>query len=376
MLKRILIMVIILVIVFGGIFYSKHYMMNKYVEPMLNRKMPPTLVSTVPATAQTWTPSLSAVGTLVAVHGVDVSPEVAGTVQSINFESGQMVKKGDLLVQLDTAVDQENLKKLEAQLSLDKSNYERYKSIYDTKVISASDMQKMESTYKQSDAAANSQKALIAEKSIRAPFAGKVGIRKVNLGQYVSPGTVVVGLQSLDPLYVNFSLPEQNIPSISNGQNLTVSSADQPSDSGDSDIGTGAVQVNTTPQTIPTYDGHIIAIDSSINKETRTVLVQAIVPNPKHALLPGAFVQVNVMLPVQQKVITIPQTAVTYTLYGNTVYVVKDDKGVKTAVPVTVQTGAKKGDVVAITSGIKEGDLVVTDGQVKLHPGSEVVLKK
>ena len=266
--KRMTIMVIALVIVFGAIFgwgMVKNYYTRKF---LANYKPPPATVSAAKVVETAWNPTLKAVGTLTAVYGVNVSSQTTGMINKILFNSGQLVKKGQVLIQLDDAVDQRDLQNFEAQLQVAKLKYDRYLKLKGTQALSQEAIDEAQSAYMQAKAQVAKAQALINQKTIRAPFDGKIGIRQVNLGQYIQPGANVASLQSLDPLLVQFSLPEQDLNVVKVGQPIQV-------------------KVDSSPGKV--YPGVVSAINSEVDQQTRSILIQARVPNPRYALYPGSF---------------------------------------------------------------------------------------
>lgn len=329
-----------------------HLYLSRYQEP-------PVYVSTVKAETKTWRPFLSAVGSLKASNGVDVNAEVSGQILLIDFQSGQHVKQGDLLVQLNDDVDQKTLERDEAKLRFDKIDYERKELLLKENAVARTAVDAAKATYLQSLAAVASDNVMINQKKIRAPFAGKIGIRQVNVGQYITTGTGIVTLQTLNPLYVDFSLPEQDLPKIKTDQPITL-------------------KVDAYPNEL--FEGKITAINSMVDVNTRSIAVRATIPNGNESLYPGLFADVQVILPKVDNVITVPQSAISYSLYGDSIYVVeqkgKDKKGTPELIAVQkyVKTGERRGNVVAVLSGIKVGDIVVSSGQLKLHPNARVLI--
>ena len=345
------------VFIFVGtfVFYGvKLFMIHSF---MKNYQEPPVFVSTTKVVAQTWNPYLSAVGSLKASNGVEVNSEVNGQISALNFESGQDVKQGDLLVQLNDDVDQQALLRDEATLRFNKIDYTRKQTLLKENAVAKSAVDAAKAAYLQAMAAVASDNVLIAQKKIKAPFAGRLGIRQVNIGQYITTGTAIVSLQALNPLYVDFSLPEQDLPLLKTDQAVTVS-------------------VDAYPNQL--FEGKLSAINSAVDVNTRSIAVRATIPNEKEILYPGLFAKVRVILPQQENVLTLPQTAVTYSLYGDSVYVVEtkgqDKKGkpILIAVQKYVRVGDRRDDVVSIIEGVKAGETVVTSGQVKLHPNARV----
>lgn len=317
---------------------------------------PPVTVSALQARAEVWTPTLDAVGSLRAVEGVRVAAEVPGRVAKIAFASGQTVAKDDLLVQLDDSADRAHLDGLVAEEKLAQLHLQRTRKLYAARSVSKSNLDEAQANYDRARAQVDEQRALIAKKAIRAPFAGRIGIRLIDLGQYLSAGQEVVTLQSLNPIYVDFDLPEQDLPRIRVGQPVIV--------------GTDAFPKSR-------ISGEITAVAPEVTRSTRSFGVRAQLPNPEGRLLPGMFANVSVVLPERHSVVTLPQTAIDYSPYGNSVYLVHEEKTksgetVKVVRRVFVETGAKRGDQVAIEKGVSVGDVVVTAGQLKLENGARV----
>lgn len=353
------IIILILVVIFGGTFgfdAVKRHFIKKFFSTFTP---PPVAVSAIKAKAETWNPSISAPGTLEAVNGVEVNSRVAGQIVAVHFRSGQMAAKGQSLIQLDAAIDKERLKTDLAQLKLTKLNYQRNLRLLKRNAISKSVLDLQFSNYQKAKAAVASDRLSIEYKNIRAPFAGKLGISKVDLGQYVTPGQALVGLQALNPLFVDFTLPQQDLNKIYQGQTVKIHSDAYPDDK---------------------FQGKIVAIDSSVTVDTRNVMIRAQFPNPGNKLLPGQFVDVSVILPAKQNVVTVPQTAISYNLYGDFIYVIVEKGKTKKGKPKLiaeqrfVKPGPRRGSVAAILSGIKKGDLVVTSGQIKLRNKAQVVI--
>jgi membrane fusion protein, multidrug efflux system len=361
--KRMTIMLIAVGLLIGGLVgfnFFKGYMMQKY---MGKGPQSPATVSAMKAEYQLWQPQLNAVGTLRAVRGVDVTTEVAGLVRSINFKSGDEVKAGQVLAQLNADSDIAQLHSLEAAAELASTVYERDKAQLAAEVISKAQVDTDAGDLKSKRAQVAQQQAVVEKKTLRAPFAGKLGISIVNPGQYLNPADKLVTLQTLDPIYVDFYLPQQQLPQVAIGQALTL-----------------------TTDTYPgvAFTGKINAINSKIDTSTRNVQVEATMPNAKRQLLPGMFANVRVNSGDENRYLTLPQTAITFNPYGNTVFVVKasdkkedkDEKGNARllAQQVFVTTGPTRGDQVAILKGIEPGTQVVTSGQVKLKNGTPLIV--
>ncbi|WP_250655337.1 efflux RND transporter periplasmic adaptor subunit [Alkalimarinus coralli] len=366
MLKRMSIMIIILAIVFGGIFwflgYFKPKMVNQYFSSF---QPPPVSVSSATAETSSRTPFLESTGTVIAVQEVVVTTEVAGLIQSINFKSGQDVDKGALLVKLDTSVDQAELKGLIASGKLAEANFKRDKQLIERKAVSSLDYETSLASLSTAEANIESQKATISKKSIRAPFSGKLGIRKVDLGEYLQAGSPIVSLQALDQVYVNFSLPEHHFSQVRLGQ-------------------TAIVTVAAWPE--KEFKGQITAIDSRISEATRNFTIQATIDNPEHELLPGMFSEVRLITGQPRDLVTVPEQAVERKLYGTSVFVISEtnaepapDSGEEAKTVLTVErryikTGLTLDGYVEVISGLEDGEQVVVAGQLKLQNGSHVVI--
>ena len=317
---------------------------------------PPAAVTTVVVKAQTWQPVLSAVGSMKAVNGVVLSTDLAGIVAEIAFESGAPVKKGDLIVKLDTQQEEAQLRSATAKLSLAKTDLVRKRDLIAKKAIAESEFDTAESQLLQMEASVEEMKALVARKRITAPFDGLAGIRQVNLGQYLQPGAPIAPIESLDPIYVEFSLPQQQFDSIAIGKKLRI----------------GASGI-----TGKHFEGEITAIDSRIDETTRNVTIQGTIKNPAHELRPGMFVSVEVFLPEKEGVLAIPSSAIAYAPYGDSVYVIRDATGAdgkagKEVLQQFVKLGPKRGDQVSVVSGIKDGDEIVSSAVFKLRPNAPV----
>lgn len=329
------------------LYYISHY------EP------PPVTISATTATAQNWQSYLTSVGTVTAINGVDISSEASGTVKEIHFVSGQFVNQGDLLVQLDTSVEQAQLSDNEARLKLSQINYDRDKTLLKKNVAAQSVVDTDFANLQQAQAGVDAVKARIQQKTITAPFSGKIGIRQINIGEYVPAGNAMVTLQTLDPLYVQFNLPEQYVPQLY---------LQQPVD----------VDVNLNSNTNHAIRGNITAINAKVDQSTRNILVQATIPNKSLQLYPGMFALVKIWLRQQNNVITLPQTAISYSLHGDSVFLIQN-KGKKKHPDLFVtrqyvKVGERRGDVVVIEHGLKAGDQVATSGQLKLQNDTHVVI--
>ncbi|HQT64452.1 MAG: efflux transporter periplasmic adaptor subunit [Acidocella sp. 20-57-95] len=358
MIKRLIIMLVLVAVVLGGVFgfgAFKGIMIGKFLATLAN---PPQTVATITAAETAWQPSMNAIGSVVAINGANVSAEIAGIVDSVNFKSGDNVPKGALLVTLRPNNDNAVLAQLQATAKLDGINYQRDLKQFQADAVSQAQVDTDRATFEAAQAQVAAQQALIEEKQIRAPFAGTLGIRQVDVGQYLTAGTQIVTLQQLNPLYVDFYVPQQALAQISVGQPVTAT-------------------VDAFPGV--TFTGTIESINAAVDTTTRTIQVRATISNDGLKLRPGMFASVDIGVGQPQNFITLPQTAITYNPYGDTVYVVvsgKDANGkdTLTAKQQFVEVGATRGDQIAITKGLNVGDVVVTAGQLKLHQGAVVVI--
>lgn len=352
--KRMIMMLTIVGILFGGIFAWKMFsaiMMKRYFATM---KEPAVTVSTTTVKKSLWQTDLKSVGSLRAIVGVNVTTELAGMVQKIYFTPGSTVRDGDVLVQLNADAEIGQLHSLEAQTELAKITYRRDQLQYKVNAISKQTLDSDEWNLKNLQGQTAEQAATVAKKTIRAPFAGKLGISNVNPGQYLNVGDKVTTLQTLNPILIDFYLPQQALAQLHVGQ-----------------------AVDVTSDTYPTihFRGAVTTIEPLVDKETRNVLVEASLENPKMQLSPGMFANVNVTIGAPENFLTLPQSAITFNPYGDIAYIVKEtgqeDAG-HLAKQVFLTTGETRGNQVQVLSGLKEGDVVVTSGQLKLKNNSPV----
>ena len=366
--KRMILMLVAALVIFGGVFGIKAMIgaqTNKFFD---NMPQPAVAVSSANARMQAWSDDAEAVGTFVAVNGADVTTESGGVVRSIEFDAGQPVRAGAVLVRLNSANEEATLRSLEASAKLAKVQADRWRKLGADKLVSLDDVQSKVTAAATAQAQVDAQRALIEQKTIRAPFSGVLGIRKVNLGQFVSPGDAIVSLQQLDPIYLDFSLPEQRIGQLVEGSMVRATVDAMP----------GAV-----------FDGKVTAIEPLVDPNTRNFKAQATVQNPDGKLRPGSFAHVGFALGGERQVVVIPQTAVSFNPYGNAVFVIskvkrKDGETDMQGKPLTgdklivtqrfVKTGATRGDLVAVTDGLKPGEQVVTSGLLKLRNDAEVTI--
>lgn len=392
--KRMTIMGIALGVVFGGLIAFNLIKSIIIRHAIANYKPPAVSISSAVAQTVDWQPTLSTIGNFVAINGVDISSETSGTVINIAFESGQYVTKNEALITIDDSVDKALLKSDQSKLTLQELNYKRQTDLFKRGATPSSSVDEAKANLQQAEAKVEQTQAQINHKHIVAPFDGRLGIRQINLGQYISPGqTTIVSLQSLDPLYLEFYLPEQLYKRIHPEQTITFSVAQFPN---------------------VLFEGKITAINSKIDLSTHNVQIQAQLPNcPMEALnnpaksplikthtetrgtklvvtcdtelnkknnirgftfIPGMFASIEINQPAKPNTIIVPSTAISYSLYGNSVYIIKKDKDVMTVKRVFVTTGEQQGNYTVIKKGINAGQLVVSTGDLKLQNGTQVVI--
>ncbi|MFL6516292.1 MAG: efflux RND transporter periplasmic adaptor subunit [Chthoniobacterales bacterium] len=321
--------------------------------------MPPTAVSSAVVKAEDWAPTLSAVGSISPVQGAVVAAELGGVVSQVEFQNGGEAKKGEVLIKLDTSSEEAQLRTAEADLELARANLDRARELSARKVVSKSELDAADSAFKQKQGMVENMRAFIGKKEVRAPFDGQLGIRQVNVGQMIPAGQQVVALTSLDPVYVDFALPQQNLSKLSTALEVQV-------------------QTDAVPGQI--FKGTLTAINSMVDAVTRNVPLQATLRNPDRALRPGMFAKVEVVLPEKHKTLVIPGSAVSYAPYGDSVYVIEKGKDPKTGKESqmlrqqVVRVGQARGDFIAVTEGLKEGEIVVSTGVFKLRNGMTVTV--
>jgi len=363
--RRMLIMlgvVLLVVLSLGG---YKAFSVYRQIQVFATPK-PPIDVAVVTANEQPWQSQLPAIGTLKALQGVDLSLEIAGTVKALQFESGQKVTAGQLLLQLDSDVEKALLGTAEAELGLAKIEHGRGSQLVGSQAISKGDFDRLAAQLKKAYASVAQLNAALAKKSILAPFSGTIGIRQVDVGDYLASGTMIATLQNLSSLYVDFYVPEQAVPKLAVGQ---------------------IAQVTVAAYPAQTFEAKISAINPKVDDATRNILVRATLPNPGGELLPGMFASLHVLLPGANTRVVVPESAISYTLYGNSVYVVvpkktaggepeKDAKGEPqwTVERRFVETGEHRNGRVVVSKGLSAGERVVSAGQLKLDTGAHVAI--
>ena len=354
-----LIFVLVVVAFAGPLAVVRGLQIKAMIAAGQNAVTPPTVVTASPVERDQWEDGITATGTLAAVQGVTVGAEVGGKVMKIAFEPGATVKAGDLLVQLDIATEEAQLHAAEASAALAKANLSRARELRENNTNSIAELDAADAQAKQATAQVENIRAVIAKKTVRAPFAGRLGLRLINLGQILRDGDPITTLQTLDPIYVNFPLPQQRLADLTVGQ---------------------AVRVTVDAAPGQKFEGKINAISPEIDPVTRNVRVQATLENGQEKLRAGMFANIDVVLPTKQDVLAIPATAVLYAPYGDTVFVVEDKKNEKTGAmekvvrSQIVRLGRTRGDFVAVVDGLKPGETIVTSGVFKIRAGMTVVI--
>ena len=356
MLKRMIVMLTVTLVIVAGLGFVKFQQIQTAIAQGAAFQPPPEAVTTVVAQQEEWPLTLSAIGTMAAVQGVTVSADLPGTVDRILFDSGRAVRAGDVLAILDTRQEQAQLAAIEARRELARLTFARVQELLHEKVISKAEFDRAEAELQQTEGQRGEVQAAIARKTIRAPFSGVLGLRQVNLGQYLAGGDPLVTLQSLNPIYVNFGVPQQSAGQIPVGRTVTLTTAD-----------VGGVE----------WRGRVTALDAMVDEATRNIQVQATVPNPDGKLRPGMFVQAEVLLGPRQPVIVLPASSINYAPYGDSVFVVteltgEDGKTYRGVRQQLVKVGPGRGDQVAIISGVTAGEEIVTSGLFKLRNGAAV----
>jgi membrane fusion protein (multidrug efflux system) len=357
--RKIIIAVTGLLVVVGILAGVKAMQIRALIKAGSSFTIPPETISAAEVKEETWESLVAAVGSVTAVQGVELKAELAGTVREINFESGGTAAQGQVLVRLDTATEQAQLRAAESRAELARLNLARAQDLQKQGVISQADFDTTQAAALTSVGDADAIKAAIAKKTIRAPFSGRLGIRSVNLGQFVHDGDPIVSLHSLDPVYVDFNLPEQQLAQIQREM---------------------PVRVTTDATQARVFDGKVTALNPEVNASTRNVKIQATVANKTGDLRPGMFARVQIVQPQPQSLLVIPSTAVLHAPYGDSVFVISDVKDEKSGQPVkqvqmtTVRLGESRGDLVAVTHGLKAGQTIATSGVFKLRNGSHVAI--
>ena len=351
--RKIIIATGIVLAIFAVLAGVKAWQIHTLITVSQEQAPPPETVATAVVQEEKWPDTLTAVGSISAKQGVTISPEIAGTVSEIDFESGATVDKGDLLIRLDTSLEQAQLRAIEAQVDLSRVNTERVRQLRVNNTVSQSELDTAEAALKQAEGNADAIRATIAKKTIRAPFAGQLGIRLVNLGELLDVGKPIVSLQALLPVYCDFSLPQQDLAKLRTGLQVRVTSDSYPGQM---------------------FEGALTAMNPDLDQTTRSVQLQATFENGDKRLQPGMFVRVEVVLPEEQTVLAVPSTAILSEPFGDSVYVIETNATNSTlsARQQFVHTGRTHGDFISVSSGLKAGDQVVSAGLFKLHNGTSV----
>ena len=356
--KRMILMLTLAAVAIGALGFEKVRQIQQGIAQAAAFQPPPEAVTTIVARQEKWSATLNAIGTLAAVQGVLVSADLPGIVERIDFQSGDSVQVGDVLVQLDTTQERAQLPAAESARDLAHLNFERLKSLVEEGAISRADYDRAAAEEKETEAKIGEIRATIARKAIRAPFSGILGIRQVNLGQYLSSGNAIVPLQSLDPIYVNFSVPQQEAENVPVGR---------------------SVRVTTSDSKTMEIEGQVTAVNSTVDEATRNFLIQATLSNSAKALRPGMFVQTEVVLGESRPVIPLPASAISYAPYGDSVFIVAKMKGpngetYRGVRQQFVTLGTSRGDQISVLTGVKPGDEVVSSGVFKLRNGAAVLI--
>lgn len=356
MAKRMFLMLGVVLLVIAGLGFVKYRQIQTAMAQGKSFVPPPDAITTVVTKRVTWPSTLEVIGTAAAIQGVTVSADLPGTVAKIHFESGQAVHAGDVLVELDTREERAQLAAAESDADLARINYGREQQLVKEGVVPRSEYDNAEAQQKSTEAKVGEIKATIERKTVRAPFSGILGIRQINLGQYLAAGQAIVSLQSLNPIYVNFGVPQQESPHVRTGSRLELTSDDLPG---------------------LKFAGRVTAIDSVVSETTRNIQVQATLPNPDERLRPGMFVEVNLSLGSNQEVIALPASAINYAPYGDSVFVVTsetDAKGNRKVRQQFVKIQGSRGDQVGVVTGLNPGQEVATSGVFKLRNGASVLV--
>lgn len=353
MLKKIFLTLAILVIVVGCVAGIKFLQIKFLIDSGGDYEQPPAFVTSASVIEETWKQTLDAVGSVSAVQGVTVTTEAAGKIEVIHFESGQTVKRGQLLAELDTSTEQAQLAAAQADMELASVNLERARKLRESNTVAQAELDTANAAYLAASAQVENLKAIIEKKKIIAPFEGRLGIRQINLGQFINNGEPIVSLQSLDPVYVDFSFPQQWVSKVEIGMTVEV-------------------RIDSYPDEL--FTGKLTTVNPEVSESTRTIGLQATFDNPEEKLLPGMFCQVAVVLPTKETLKVVPATSVVYASYGDSIFVITEKDGKKVVEQKIVRLGEKRGDFVAVTSDLEVGSEIVSTGAFKLRQGMRVEL--
>ena len=352
--SRFLIVIIFLGVVLGGIFGYKFYQFGQ-MEKQFSQPQPPAQISATMVKAENWTPELKAVGSVEAINGIEVANEVPGVVETISFESGDTVEKGDVLIRLDAAIDEAALRTRRAEAQLAEQEFKRVSDLLPKRAVSQSQYDEAKANFDAARARVNEAEAQLSKKVIRAPFNGKLGLRLIDQGEYIGTGTPIVEINMLNPIYVDYTLSEKELPRVARGYDVIAT-------------------VAAVPES--TFKGEVSAINTSVNPETRTVRIRATLENQDNLLRPGMFATVSTQQPEEREVVTVPRTAISYNTYGDFVFVVEEnDDGQLIVNRRTVQTGDTRDGRVAVIEGLQKGEQVVSKGLLRLRAGQRVEIQ-
>jgi len=350
MIRRLIIVILLLGLIFGGIFVLKQKQQRE-MQAMMAQPRPPATVAMAQVRLEHWQPGLRAVGSLSAVNGIDITPEVAGLVSQLRFKSGQQVKKGDVILQLDDQVDRATLAGLKADRRLAEIQFHRTRELLPRKAVSQSDFDAAKASFDSAEARLSEQQARIRQKTIRAPFSGLLGIRAVDVGKYLSPGARIVSLTALNPIYLDYALPERQYRQLALDQEVHA-------------------QLDAWPDEV--FIGKVTAIDSGLQQGSRTIRVRATLANPDGRLRPGMFAGVETLQGREEDRLTVPRTAISFNTYGNFVFVIQGHEGQLHVQRRQVETGAVRAGRVVISKGLNADERLVRSGLVKLGDGMPV----
>ncbi|MAL97624.1 efflux RND transporter periplasmic adaptor subunit [Hydrocarboniclastica marina] len=352
--SRFVVVILFLVLILGGIFGYKFYQIGQMKE-QFSQPQPPAVVAATTAETMSWQPSQKSVGSITAINGVEVANEVPGTIVEIGFESGQNVKAGDMLVRLDSAVDESAVSTRRAEARLAAREFSRLEELLPRRAVSQAEYDQAQANLEAAQARVKEAEAQLGKKTLRAPFAGTLGLRQVDLGQYLPAGSPIVEINMLDPVYVDYTLPERELSRVSVGNTVEVTVAAQPD---------------------ALFTGTVSAINSSVNPQTRTVRVRATLPNEDLTLRPGMFATVRTLRPAERDVIAVPRTAISYNTYGDFVFVLAENgDGQLVTERRSVQTGETRDGMVEIVSGLEAGDRIVETGLLRLRADQRVEIQ-
>ena len=352
--SRFLIAIIFLGVVLGGIFGYKFYQFGQ-MEEQMSQPQPPAEISAIEARTESWTPSIKSVGSIKAINGIDVANEVPGIIESINFESGDTVKQGDVLVRLNTAIDEAAVRTRRAESQLAEQEFKRISDLLPRRAVSQSQFDEAKANFDAARARVNEAEAQFGKKVIRAPFDGTLGIRMVDQGEYLATGTPIVEINMLHPIYVDYTLSEKNLPDVARDYSVIATVAAVPKRE---------------------FEGKVSAINTSVNPETRTVRIRATLDNPENLLRPGMFATILTKQPEDNEVVTIPRTAISYNTYGDFVFaIVANDDGDLIVERRSITAGQTRDKRVAVLSGLEAGEKVVSKGLLRLRAGQKVKIQ-